>query len=84
MWKFSYSFRIIAIFYFINWIVAVETIEGGELFKGGNYSRKYGILCLSYFITTVAKNDYKKAQISFEILKLADLALTALSNSTPI
>ena len=26
-----------AIFYFINWIVALETIEGGKLFKGGNY-----------------------------------------------
>ena len=22
----------------------METIEGGKLFKGGNYSRKYGIL----------------------------------------
>ena len=44
MWKFSYSFRIMAIFYSINWIVAVETIEWGKLFKGGNYSRKYGIL----------------------------------------
>ena len=32
MWKFSYSFRIMAIFYFINWIVAAETIEGGKLF----------------------------------------------------
>ena len=43
MWKFSYSFRIMAVFYFINWIVAAETIEGGKLFKGGNYSWKYGI-----------------------------------------
>ena len=41
MWKFSYSFRIMAIFYFINWIVDAETIEGGKLFKGGNYLRKY-------------------------------------------
>jgi hypothetical protein len=32
------------IFYFINLIVAVETIEGGKLFKGGNFSQKYGIL----------------------------------------
>ena len=31
-----------AIFYYINWIVAAETIEGGKLFKGENYSRKYG------------------------------------------
>ena len=29
-------------YYFLNWIVAAETIEGGKLFKGGNYSRKYG------------------------------------------
>ena len=40
-----YSFRIMAMFYFINWIVAAETIEGGKLFKGGNYSRKY-VKCL--------------------------------------
>ena len=32
-----------AIFYFINWIVAAETIEGGKLLKEGNYLRKYGI-----------------------------------------
>ena len=37
MWKFSYSFRIMAIFYFINWIVATETIEEGKLLKGENY-----------------------------------------------
>ena len=37
------SFRIMVIFYFINWIVAAETIKGGKLFKGGNYSRKYGM-----------------------------------------
>ena len=40
MWKFSYSFCIMTIFYFINWIVAAETIQGGKLFKGGNYSWK--------------------------------------------
>ena len=39
----SYSFRIMAIFYLINWIGAAETIEGGKLFKEGNYSRKYSI-----------------------------------------
>ena len=44
MWKFSYSFLIMAIFYFINWIVAAENIEGWKLLKGGNYSRKYGIM----------------------------------------
>ena len=33
MWKFSYSFRIMAIFYFINWIVAAKTIQAGKLFK---------------------------------------------------
>ena len=31
-WKFSNSFRIMAIFYIINWIVASETIEGRKLF----------------------------------------------------
>ena len=32
-----------AFFYFMNQIVAAETIKGGKLFKGGNYMRKYGI-----------------------------------------
>ena len=31
-----------AIFYFIDLIVAAETIEGGRLFKGENYLQKYG------------------------------------------
>ena len=30
MCKFSFSFRIMAILYFINWIVAAENIEGGS------------------------------------------------------
>ena len=37
MWKFSF---IMAIYYFINWIVGVETIERGKPFKGENYSRE--------------------------------------------
>ena len=36
------SFHIMAILYFINWIDAAETIEGGKLYKGGKYLRKYG------------------------------------------
>jgi len=43
LWKFSYNFSIMAIFYFINQIVAEVTIQGGKLFKGGSYLRKYGI-----------------------------------------
>ena len=34
MWKLSYRFRIITILYFINWIVAAETIQGGETIQG--------------------------------------------------
>ena len=41
MWKFSYSFCIMAIFYFINWIVAEETIEGGKLFTEIRYTFIY-------------------------------------------
>ena len=52
MWKFLYSFRIMAIFFFINWIVATETIQGGKLFKGGNYSRIYGM----YFCNKICTN----------------------------
>jgi hypothetical protein len=43
-----------AIFYFINWIVAAETIEGGKLLKGGNYSRKYGIQNLRVWHYSIA------------------------------
>ena len=44
LWKFSYSFCFMAIFYFINWIVAAETIQGRKLlifflFRGKKYSR---------------------------------------------
>ena len=47
IWKFSYNFCIMAIFYFMNWIVAAKTIEGGELFKGGETVwRKYSVLLL--------------------------------------
>ena len=35
-----------AIFYFLNLIFAAETIQGWKLFKGGNYSWKYGMLFL--------------------------------------
>ena len=31
-------------FYLINWIFDAETIQVRKLFKGGNYSRKYGNL----------------------------------------
>ena len=34
----NYSFLKVAMLYFINWIVAAETIKGGKLLKGGNYS----------------------------------------------
>ena len=55
VWKFSYSFRTVAIFYFINWIVVVaETIEGGKLFQGGNYLWKYGIQNYLQFYRTCA------------------------------
>ena len=37
-----------AIFYFINLIVATETIEGGKLFKGGNYSWKYVVVAIIF------------------------------------
>ena len=41
MWKFSYSFHIMAIFYFKNWIVAANLLTGLKLFKEGNYLREY-------------------------------------------
>ena len=53
MWKFSYSFWIMAIFYSINWIVAAETIEGGKIFKGGNNTRKDGIWMLGWAFSSL-------------------------------
>ena len=44
-----------AICYFINWIVAAETIKGGKLFKGGYYLRKYSIM---YHLDKISKNFY--------------------------
>ena len=49
MWKFSYSFNIVAISYFINWIVASETIEGGK------YSRE----------ETIYRNSGSKKTLSY-------------------
>ena len=46
------SCRNISIFYLINWIFAGEAIQGRKLFKGGNYSRKYGILNRSRFLVS--------------------------------
>ena len=37
----SYSFYNMQIFYFINWIIARETIQVGKLFKWGNYQCKF-------------------------------------------
>ena len=62
MWKFSYSFRIMAIFYFINWILVAETIEGGKPFKGGNYSRKYGIQWGKLFKEGICSRKYVKSK----------------------
>ena len=63
MWKFSFSFCIIAILYFINWIVAAETIQGGKLFKGGVYSRKYG----SWIQTHTIKGKHLYGQSSSKL-----------------
>ena len=54
-----------AIFYFINRIVAAETFEGGKLFKGGNYLQKYGnskyrISANSFHSYSIKDNDYEK------------------------
>ena len=59
-----YSFRIMAIFYFINWIVAAETIEGGKLFAE--------IRCMNLV------NTYIYIHINFE-LKLVILNYLALA-----
>ena len=49
-----------AIFYFINWKVATEIIEVGKLFKGGNYSGRYGIQ------KTIQKSVQNSVQTSFQ------------------
>ena len=46
-----------AIFYFIDWIVAAETTEGGKLFKGGNYLRKYDTHSLHQSATSIQIQD---------------------------
>ena len=53
-----------AFFYFMNQIVAAETIKGGILFKGGNYSQKYG---MQYFllINHALSLDKSSGQVTF-------------------
>ena len=48
MWKFSYSLRIMAICYFMNWIDAAETIEGRKLFVKILYVSSYRIKEIDY------------------------------------
>ena len=69
LWKFSYNFSIMAIFYFINRIVAAETIEGGQLCKGGNNWQKYG--------KSVSKSDnrYWELTVQMHILSGYNLIL---------
>ena len=60
-------------FYFINWIVAAETIEGGKLFKGGHYSRKYGsfrIMAIFYFIDWIVAAETTEGGKSIQGRKL--------------
>ena len=49
-----------AIFYYIKWIVASKNIEGGKLFKGGNYLQKYSISTLSFLLVRSSDNRQKK------------------------
>ena len=65
-WKFSYSFRIMAIFYFINWTVAAETIEGGKLFKGGNYSREETIQGNTVFAFKSSQENWSNLKLGIE------------------
>ena len=68
MWKFSYSFHIMAIFYFINWIVATETIERGKLFAEIRYA------CTS-FLKRLA-NCRRKLTPPYDGTKLQDWAIS--------
>ena len=62
MWKFSYSFRIMAIFLLHKLNSCRRNYWRGKLFKGGNYSRKYGnqnhVIIKSYFLTYLAYYNY--------------------------
>ena len=54
MWKFSYSFRIILLHKLNS---CRGNYWGGKLFKGGNYSRKYGIHLEKSFVNLYHGNN---------------------------
>ena len=56
MCNFSYSFHVMAIFHFINWIVSAETI------KGGNYSREENI-CGNTVLTHMFYSSIQKSSL---------------------
>ena len=72
----------ISIFYLINCIFTVETIQGRKLFKCGNYSRKYSIqiiylpwcgICGPCFVHNVRYNGWD-VPYSSQIHTLCELA----------
>ena len=50
------------LFYVLSFFKRGDTIQGGTLFKGGHYLRKYGNLI--FFILVSTRSVYKKRLIS--------------------
>ena len=62
MWKFSYSFRIMAIFYFLNWIVAVHSMLRLDATTKKRYDGK-----LFKFKTSSIKQVFFNESFSFRV-----------------
>ena len=50
----------------------METIKGGKLFKGGNYSRKYGMYFLNFITQYFFSFQFEKKLEGNDALKSAD------------
>ena len=55
LWPTARDFTVVGIFYFINWIVAVEAIKGEKLFKGGTI---LGIIVFVFFAEYVVHGPF--------------------------
>ena len=65
MRKFLFSFRVMAIFYFINWTVAAETICGNTVHRWELLSHHI-FCCFAFFLTL--KKTYQVRAINFNLV----------------
>ena len=88
MRKFLFSFRVMAIFYFINWTAATETIQGGNYSREetirGNMVDIFKVIYIFYRSNKICESLWPPVWtwVFAEILSLLVTILVMLTNST--